>query len=139
MKRKIDAAIASIIFAVIVTISILVLTAMLVVQGYNDQFERAETTAAADAHIVAVHTQWMVEASLQALERIKDSIALEGTWPQDRGLGNIDEQLSSLPNYMRISVYGPAEICDFPMTTRCARSMSPPNLFSAISSPAGTT
>ena len=106
-KRKIDAAMASLVFAVVVTIGIIALTIALLVQSYREQFTRMETNAASAAHIVAVHTQWLGEASLQVLERIRDRLDGAQFWPDAETYGDINDQLSGLPEYVRITVYGP--------------------------------
>lgn len=107
-KRKIDAAMAALVFAVLLTLAIIVLTATLVVQGYRGQFTRAETTAQSAAHIVSVHTQWLLEASAQALERIRESLEGETLAGEIEALGDINDRLDGLPDYVRITVYGPA-------------------------------
>lgn len=104
-KRKIDAAMAALIVSVAVTLAVVVLTIMLVVQGYREQFARAESSAESAAHIVSVHTQWLLEASSQVLERVRESLDGQAF---GNTLGDIDERLSALPDYVRISVYGPS-------------------------------
>ncbi len=106
-KRRIDATYASITFAVVLTCTIIVLTAVVLIQNYREQFARAETAASSYAQIVAVHTQWLVEASQQVLRRIDDTIDDSAFRPDLATFGDINDQLSGLPGYARITVYGP--------------------------------
>lgn len=108
IRRKIDAAMAALVFAVVLTLAIIILTATLVIQGYRGQYTRAESTAQSAAHIVSVHTQWLLEASSQVLERIRESLEGETFGGDLEALGDIDERLDGLPGYVRITVYGPA-------------------------------
>lgn len=116
---------AALIFALALSLAIIILTALLVVQGYRQQFSRAETTAESAAHIVSVHTQWLTEASLQVLERIHDQLRTQSLSLSLEPIGDINEQLSGLPAYVRISVYGPngnvrLSNSDTPLQTRIA-------------------
>lgn len=98
---------AALVFAVALSLAIIILTTLLVVQGYRQQFSRAETAAASAAHVVAVHTQWLTEASNQVLERIHDQLRTQSLVLALEPFGDIDEQLSGLPDHVRITVYGP--------------------------------
>lgn len=106
-RWKIDAAMASLTFAVLLIIGIFALTALLVAISYRDQLTRAESSSAAAAHIVSVQTQWLVEASLQVLERIHDRLEEASSWPGPSMLGDINNALEGLPGHVRITVYSP--------------------------------
>jgi two-component sensor histidine kinase len=103
----IDAVKAFLAFSGLLIAAIAILMALLIYQGYRDQFERAEGEAQSASRIVAVHTQWLAEASFQVLERIEDRVLTKPGWPTEGSLGDIGSELDGLPPYVGIAVYGP--------------------------------
>lgn len=95
-------------FAFILTVGIMTLTGVLVHQNYKDQISRAETATESASHLVAVQFRWLVEAGLQALERLATRLENDTSWRTTEVMGDIDDAIDALPQGVAISVFGPA-------------------------------
>ncbi|WP_127145496.1 sensor histidine kinase [Pelagibacterium montanilacus] len=106
-KRHLNTATLAAAFAALLSVCIFVILAVVVSQAYRDQIARAEETAKSTAQVVAVHSRWVIEASVQSLERIYDRLeAGDFDTPTDT-LNDISAAFDHLPGDVGIAVYGP--------------------------------
>lgn len=74
-------------------------------QGYRDALNRGEQRAAIAAQTVAVHFQWIVEASRQALRRVNDALDFRPDLWNSRELGDLDDIVAALPGGVQVRVF----------------------------------
>jgi two-component sensor histidine kinase len=98
---RISAPVATVSLAALFIVLFSALTAYLLVQTHREAVNRVETRAAASAHVVAAHTQWLMEASFQALRRIDDAVGTRLQNPPPAAVGNLNEAVQSLPGNVR--------------------------------------
>jgi two-component system, sensor histidine kinase PdtaS len=81
-----------------------VILGLLIWQGYDGRIERAKTQAEIAAHVVAVHAQWLIETSRQALRRIDGQLGprLDGPVTSE---SNVREELAGMPAEVRLGIY----------------------------------
>ena len=98
---RISAPVATIGLTVLFLALFSALTAYMLMQTYRDAVTRAETRAVSSAHVVAAHTQWLMEASYQALRRIDDAVGNRLQNPPADAIGDLNEAVQSLPGNVR--------------------------------------
>ena len=81
-----------------------VILGLLVWQGYDGRIERAKAQAEIAAHVVAVHAQWLIEASRQALRRIDGQLgpSLDGPVTSE---ASVREEFAGLSAEVRLGIY----------------------------------
>jgi len=86
-------------------IVILSLASLLVWQNYKVAVVAGEQRAQASAHVVAVHIQWMIEASDQALRRIDATLDSQPIQSDADTVADISQAVGDLPSGLQYSVY----------------------------------
>jgi two-component system, sensor histidine kinase PdtaS len=95
----------AIVLTLLIILAALSLAGLLVLQNYQTALSAAEAKAQSSADIVAAHTEWMIEASDQALRRIDSALpdAAIGTSPDS--VEDITQAVGDLPQGFQYSVY----------------------------------
>lgn len=97
---------AAVALPVLLLSSLVLLAGLMIWQNYNAAVSAAEVRAQSSAHVVAAHTEWMIEASDQALRRI--DAALDGAAsPTTTFVNDLTQAVGDLPEGFQYSVYGP--------------------------------
>ncbi|WP_375451790.1 sensor histidine kinase [uncultured Devosia sp.] len=81
------------------------LTAYMIYGAYQDAVSRSQTRATASAYVVAAHTQWLMEASFQALRRIDAAAGDRLSALQADAIGDLNEAVQSLPGNVQAWVF----------------------------------
>lgn len=102
---KISAPVATIALAALFFVLFSALTAFMLYSTYRDTIDRAEARAASSAYVVAAHTQWLMEASFQALRRIDDAAGNRLQDPPADAIGDLNEAVQSLPGNVQAWVF----------------------------------
>jgi two-component system, sensor histidine kinase PdtaS len=90
------------------TVLFLVLSALaglMVWQSYRDAIASAEARAAGAAHVVAAHSQWLVEASEQALRRVDEALGDRPDLFVGGTAGDLNEAVAGLPEQVVVWVF----------------------------------
>ena len=106
MKER--APVAAFALATALFLSVLAMSALFVFQGYHDSIRRGEEKAAIAAQIVAVHFQWLIEASRQALRRIDDTLGFRPELLATAALGDLDDAVKGLPADIEVRLFDQA-------------------------------
>ncbi|MGQ2905910.1 MAG: PDC sensor domain-containing protein [Neoaquamicrobium sediminum] len=86
-------------------VSVLASSALFVSQGYRDSIRRGEEKAGIAAQIVAVHFQWLIEASRQSLRRIDDTLGYRPELLATAVLGDLDDAIEGLPQNVEVRLF----------------------------------
>lgn len=86
-------------------VSVLASSALFVSQGYRDSIRRGEEKAGIAAQIVAVHFQWLIEASRQSLRRIDDTLGYRPELLATAMLGDLDDAIEGLPQNVEVRLF----------------------------------
>lgn len=108
-RRNLNTATLAAAFAALLSVGIFVILGMLAGQTYREQITRAEDTARSTARVVSVHTQWLVEASVQSLERIYDRLEAGDFLAETEAetQRDISSDFDHLPGDVAIAVFDP--------------------------------
>ena len=102
---KISAPAATIALAALFFVLFSALTVFMLYATYRDTIIRSEARAASSAYVVAAHTQWLMEASFQALRRIDEAAGNRLQDPPAGAVGDLNAAVQSLPGNVQAWVF----------------------------------
>lgn len=101
----VSAPVATVALTILFFVLFSALTAFMLYATYRDTITRSEARAASSAYVVAAHTQWLMEASFQALRRIDDAAGNRLQDPPADAIGDLNAAVQSLPGNVQAWVF----------------------------------
>ncbi|WP_207460816.1 histidine kinase dimerization/phosphoacceptor domain -containing protein [Azospirillum sp. SYSU D00513] len=99
------AALVAVAMAGLLLVLVIVLTGLFVWQGQRDARVAVEARATSAAFTASSYVRWFVEANLQTLQRVADSIARDPSLLQAPAVKTLDDAVAALPGEVGIRLF----------------------------------
>src|SRR3954468_23163794 len=86
-------------------ILVLLLAGLFIWQGQRDATAATEARAASSAYVASTHVRWLIEANLQALRRIDDSLGGRSDLLTTGTVRDLDKAVAALPGAVYVWVF----------------------------------